>query len=515
MITLTDSPDADLLERFLESRDERAFEALVERHGPLVAGVCSRVLGNRSDADDATQAVFLTLARKAASLRHTPCLAPWLHYVARCTARNARTAALARSHHETISRRSATAQGPEEGLEDPQDLRLRLDAALESLPERYRSPLILFHLEGRSLAETARSLDSPVGTIGARLSRGRELLRAHLSRSKPPVGSAQVEAVLSASAPLALLTPIPIAQVVCGGSVSPAISALSYGVLHMLHLAKIKIVVLCLLLASVLIGGSGVLVARAHAETARAQAAAEVEKTRADAILVEANARQAAAVDADATRELRARISQLERENAGAVSFSDLERCGVLDISHEAEDTSFIFDAHGHLSDQAKTFFHLTPQEQAMLQAVLSESYVELAARLRAAGAHRQQQGDAVVVSLPALGASGEQLHAAMQQRFTDLLGAARGTLCAHILGRYWDDAYLGFGVHEQSLHCRRLNAEWMECSHHNEHGSWTRQYKTPPWKYSLFAAYLTPRDLDAGVSAPAAATPAKPAGGF
>src|SRR4051812_16693251 len=100
--TMATDPDDDgrLLATFAETRDERAFEEVVRRHAGLVLGVCRRVLGREADAEDAAQAVFLTLARKAASLRRERSVAPWLHHVARCIALNAREAAAARAKHE-------------------------------------------------------------------------------------------------------------------------------------------------------------------------------------------------------------------------------------------------------------------------------------------------------------------------------------------------------------------------------------------------------------------------------
>src|SRR5262245_34591958 len=174
MIKTDSRTDAQLMAAFLDRKDEEAFEVLVGRHEALVLRVCARVLRDEHGARDAAQAVFLVLARKGASLDLRRPLGPWLHHVAYGVAVSAFREREARRERE---RNAMTFSHDTDGA-----LREMLDGELDGLPEKYRRPLILFHLEGKSLEETARQLGSPTGTVGAWLSRGRELLRRRLVR---------------------------------------------------------------------------------------------------------------------------------------------------------------------------------------------------------------------------------------------------------------------------------------------------------------------------------------------
>src|SRR5262249_8833511 len=150
------------------------------RHGPMVLAVCRRVLGNLHDAEDAFQATFLTLARKAESIRNPDTLAGWLHEVARRTAERARARALTRSRHE---KRTAAAPHPDFlAAVAWRDLQPILDEEVANLPEKYRVPFVLCYLEGHTYERAARQLRCAPGTISHRLARARDLLRRRLTR---------------------------------------------------------------------------------------------------------------------------------------------------------------------------------------------------------------------------------------------------------------------------------------------------------------------------------------------
>ncbi|MBI1917943.1 MAG: sigma-70 family RNA polymerase sigma factor [Planctomycetes bacterium] len=183
--------DSDLLQRYLERRDEAAFRALVERHGPMVLGVCQAVLQRRHDAEDAFQSAFLILARKAGSIRRPDGLACWLHGVAYRVARKAQAAAARRQAIEiSAARRQPAGETHRRAYAPPLptddlswgEVRAILHAELGALPERFRAPLVLCYLEGLTQDEAARRLGWTAATVKGRLQRGRAQLRRRLER---------------------------------------------------------------------------------------------------------------------------------------------------------------------------------------------------------------------------------------------------------------------------------------------------------------------------------------------
>jgi len=175
-----DQPDGQLLERFVVQRDEAAFGALVHRHGPMVLGVCQRVLGDLHAAEDSFQATFLVLVRRAASLaRHKP-VGGWLHAVAQRVALKARAQTAARR----IKERRVDIMPRAEPLDELtwQELRGVLDEEIARLPEKYRTAIVLCYFEGRSHDKAAKELGVPKRSLTSRVERGRELLRQRLVR---------------------------------------------------------------------------------------------------------------------------------------------------------------------------------------------------------------------------------------------------------------------------------------------------------------------------------------------
>ena len=177
--------DAELLERFLSRSDDaaaHAFEGLVLRHGPMVFDVCNKVLGNPHDAQDAFQATFLVLATRARSIRRQKSVGSWLHGVALRVARRARSDAARRKAHE---RRIAEMNGREARIRgDGQTIATSGSCTRRSSGCRgtYREPVVLCYLEGLTLETAAGQLGCPVSTLGVRLMRARERLKARLTR---------------------------------------------------------------------------------------------------------------------------------------------------------------------------------------------------------------------------------------------------------------------------------------------------------------------------------------------
>jgi RNA polymerase sigma factor (sigma-70 family) len=265
-----DLTDGQLLERFLHARDEAAFEELVRRHGPMVLGVCRRVLHNVDDAEDAFQATFLVLARKASSIITRETVGSWLYGVAFRTSQKARALAARRRVKECQMSR------PEALEEDVwREMRPLLDRELNRLPEKYRAPVVLCDIEGQTRKQAARRLGCPEGTLSARLSRARVLLAKQLARHGLTLSGGAVAVALSHNAASAGL-PTPLVSstvqaatlVVAGhataGVVSAPVVALTEGVLQAMFRTKLKIAVGTALAIGMLAVGVGVY--QSHAE---------------------------------------------------------------------------------------------------------------------------------------------------------------------------------------------------------------------------------------------------------
>jgi RNA polymerase sigma factor (sigma-70 family) len=270
--------DGQLLERFLATREEAAFEALLRRHGAMVLGVCRRVLPNLHDAEDAFQATFLVLVHKAASVTARDSVGNWLYGVAYRTAQKARTAAARRRAKEKQMARPEARPAPD----DPwQELRPLIDQELSQLPDKYREPIVLCDLEGHTRKEAARRLGCPEGTVSGRLARARVLLAKRLAQhglalSAGAVAAALVQkaAAVGVPAPLAGSTVKAAALVAAGhvaaGVVSAPVLALTEGVLTTMFLSKVKLGLALVLAAGLLVAGRGICYTPAAGEPVKA-----------------------------------------------------------------------------------------------------------------------------------------------------------------------------------------------------------------------------------------------------
>ena len=248
--------DQELLDCFIHRRQEAAMDVLVRRHGPLVWGVCRRVLRRTQDAEDAFQATFLVLVRRAASISSRELLANWLFGVARQTALSLRGAAAKRGQRERPLSDAPEPATPESGPPDP--LRALLDEELGRLPREYRAVLLLCDLEGKTRKEAAELLRVPEGTVASRHGRARAMLAKRLARCgvTSPRGLASVALTPSPPAPLVLSA----ARAACPGAVVPAsVSAAAEGVLKAMQLTKIAMLGTVLLAAALVASGSALL----------------------------------------------------------------------------------------------------------------------------------------------------------------------------------------------------------------------------------------------------------------
>jgi RNA polymerase sigma factor (sigma-70 family) len=255
--------DARLLESFLTHRDETAFEALVRRHAPMVLGVCTRVIGNVHDAEDAFQAVFLVLARKAACVTPRDLVGNWLYGVAYRTALQARVRLSRRRMHERqVPNMPEPLPAP---ALDFSDLHQALDRELTKLPEKYRAPIVLCDLEGKSRKDVAALLKIPEGTLSSRLAKGRSLLAKRLTRYGIALSAAPLAAQLGqhsalAASPALVSSTVQAAMLMAAGKsaagvVAAEVIALSQGALKTMFLAKIN--VLAVVVLGIVVGSLG------------------------------------------------------------------------------------------------------------------------------------------------------------------------------------------------------------------------------------------------------------------
>jgi RNA polymerase sigma factor (sigma-70 family) len=264
--------DGELLQRFVAGRDEAAFELLVRRHERLVLGVCRRVLRDPHDAEDAFQATFLVLARKAAGISDRESVAGWLYRVAYRVALRARAGAAGRGRHERTTPDLSAVPAPDDADRAAawRELRPLLDREVGRLPEKYRVPIILCYLESRTYDEAARQLGISRGTVSTRLTRARELLRRRLTRCGLAMSGALLALLLAeqaadAAAPDGLVDATVKASLPfaagrsAAGLVSAKVLTLTEGALNAMFLTKLKVVAGVLVVVTLLGLGAGAL----------------------------------------------------------------------------------------------------------------------------------------------------------------------------------------------------------------------------------------------------------------
>src|SRR5262249_25211924 len=261
--------DGELLGRYVDRRDESALAALINRHGPMVWGVCRRHLSPH-DAEDAFQATFIVLVRKAASIAQREAVGNWLYGVAHQTALQARRSAARRGAREVQVTEMPDTEAPRERSADLQPL---LDEELSRLPDHYRTVIVLSDLEGRTRKEVAAQLGCPEGTVASRLVRARSMLAKRLTKRGVALSGGALAVVLSqstgsAGVPAAVVSSTIKAASLCaaGKAMMPVkVAALAEGVLKAMLMSKLKaIVAVVLVLGFLAIGAIGFGVASAQ-----------------------------------------------------------------------------------------------------------------------------------------------------------------------------------------------------------------------------------------------------------
>ncbi len=267
--------DGRLLDRFVERREASAFEAIVERYGTLVWGVCRRVLRDHHDAEDAFQATFLVLARKAASVMPREKLGNWLYGVAFQTAMKTMATRAKRRVRERQVREMPEPEAVPHKHAD--ELLARLDREMDRLPEKYRMPIILCELQGNTHRQTAEQLGWPVGTVSGRLSRARAILARRLSRPGTPLTTGGLGVLLAHDVARAGMPPELVrstahaaslstaGKAVTAGVVSARVAGLTGEVLKTMLIKKLTFTTTILLVAVALTAGGTCLTYRADA----------------------------------------------------------------------------------------------------------------------------------------------------------------------------------------------------------------------------------------------------------
>jgi len=270
--TVASLGEGPLLERFTRGGDAAAFEAIVARHGPMVLGVCRRGLDDPHDVEDAFQATFLVLVRKAGSLRDADHLGPWLFGVARKVTARARARSALRRDRERPGGEVETVALTPAADADRHELRSVLDEEIGRLPEKFRAPIVLCYLEGLTHEEAALRLRCPVGTVRSRMASARDRLRRRLDRrGLAPAGLSVAPRALTAVPTALTESTLAAAARAAAGTLSTSATAagaaaLAKGVTTAMFLNKLTLTASALAAACLLAGGAGVLARQGGAD---------------------------------------------------------------------------------------------------------------------------------------------------------------------------------------------------------------------------------------------------------
>ena len=354
-----DQTDGELLSRFVVTRDEASFAALVRRHGPMVLSVCRRMLRHDQDAEDCFQATFMVLARKAATVKRES-VGSWLYAVAYRTSLEARAV---NARRRTREKQVHEMPHPEIMPPEVSDWRPWLDQELNRLPEQYRAVIVACDLEGRSRKEAARQLGIAEGTLSSRLARGRRLLAKRLaphglSLSGAALAAAVCEGAASAQVPAVLVSMITKTAVLVAAGELAAMSAssaiLMKGVLKSMFLTKLKLMVSVVMVVTAL-GTSG-LIYRASGQSAApvqkpsdGKPRSELERLRHENELLKLNLE--VVLEKVRAQEAELRSLKSKAQPAAAAFSSDGKILAVADVvTFETPVTnSMIFDFQGRI----------------------------------------------------------------------------------------------------------------------------------------------------------------------
>jgi RNA polymerase sigma factor (sigma-70 family) len=390
--------DGQLLERYLSSREEAAFAALLNRHGPMIWGVCRRILSRHQDAEDAFQATFLVLVCKAACITPREKVANWLYGVAHQTAVRVRATAARRRMRE----KQVTVM-PEPTTNEPRGkggLEALLDEELSRLPEKYREVIVLCDLEGKTRKEAAQHFHLPEGTVATRLATARTMLARRLSRLGVSVTGGALAALLAqraasahvpatvASTTIKAASLFAAGQAAAGGVLSATAVAVTKGVLKTMLLNKLKVTTSVLLFLAVL--GSGMVTLTGQALTEKqAQKPAKQKKAPADQPVKEKK---------EPVKEEKPR-EPAPREVHGPVKAVDAEK-NTFTVAHKEGDKTYTvaMGAEVWIDGKLGKLAELPPGPQVYVSVILADDRTT-ALKVQASG---QQFGFVTVKSVDA-----------------------------------------------------------------------------------------------------------------
>jgi len=281
--------DGQLLDSFVHDKNDAALAALVQRHGPMVWGVCCRLLRGRHDSEDAFQATFLVLVQKAATFPDKEMIGNWLYGVAHQTAVRMRAIAIKRCVRERQVADMPEPTSAEEYVWN--DLKPVLDEELRCLPDKYRVLIVLCDLEGKTRKEVARQLAIPEGTVASRVATARAMLAKRLARrgvvgSGVLMGEVLSSRAASAGVPMTVVSATiqTASQVATGrgaaGTFTPTVATLMTGVTTAMYMSKIKSVLAVVLIVGVAFGGAGIGAGVFNSTAATAQPGAKTEEKK-------------------------------------------------------------------------------------------------------------------------------------------------------------------------------------------------------------------------------------------
>jgi RNA polymerase sigma factor (sigma-70 family) len=398
-----DETDKILISRYITNRDAHAFEQLVQKHGPMVRNVCLQILRRPHDADDAFQATFIVFAKKAQSIHNKDSLGSWLYGVALRTARRLRFQAQNRIHKE-IEAAALNDDFYEESPQDAETWRL-VHEELNELPEKYRKPIILCYLQGKTYTEAASELNLSYDETRGKLERGRNLLRDRLTQKSLLYSSVALAAFLSkssqAAVPAALIQSTAQAsilpasgKIIVGSILTSKMSVLSNEVIKGMFMEKIKLTTISIVAAVVVAGSGGVAVMKMQ-EVNRLQK--QVAELNSESSLSRNSDKEKSGLLAENAR-LSSEIESLKKQLA--ISSSTASAQPILGDIPSKVIAAKIYDRNGDLNDEIVNVLGLTLNEKPKINNILKSCRAQIEHLIKSRTQVKESSNNKIVLEI-------------------------------------------------------------------------------------------------------------------